>query len=134
MVDIATPKWRFLVEYIDKDGVIQTAEGMVPGTQETALKYVTKKYRSKSANGFFQRVEVTELAPGQTVKPTHSALTNTPAIPSCIAAKPQAQKPDTDTETKETFDKKTCFIYRYMGPIITNDSKAHEFYKVIPHI
>lgn len=138
------PRWHYFVRFIDNDGVEQEHEGNLPFiNQDSIMKYLARKYRPMARSGLFKELKVEEVTrpystpPEQTVcAAAVSSVLSTASRPPIVMNPQQmalTQPAAVTTPPKETFDKKACFIYRYMGPIETKDSKKHPFYEVVPH-
>ena len=132
------PNWEFKIEYVDADGVVVHDSGRVYAAESKSVyKYVAAKYRAKSVSGFFRALQVLELDTegGYVIgkEPEQYSIIEQvqDKIEERLAATKAAGKKG--KPKGEPFDTKPCFMYRYMLPIVTADSKQHEFYKVVPH-
>jgi hypothetical protein len=132
-------RWKYRVRYVSAEtGEPVTAEGMVPLiSQEVTLKYLGKKYRKLSKTGLLLEVSVEEVTKGQptvTAAAVSSALRNVSRPPVVTMNPGQATVPSPyAAPPPETFAKKACFIYRFMGQPSGAESKKHKFYEVVPH-
>lgn len=121
--EAARPNWKYEIEYVDKDGVVVHDRGSVRlSTATLVYKYVSAKYREKSMTGFFRSLKVVEIdKDGNEIgDPTDRSIVE--------------QVTDAASSSdKAVFDKKPCFVYQYVGQLVTQDMKQHKFYEVVPH-
>lgn len=128
-------KFKYLIEYVDKDGQVINFTGFsYLSTVLLVYKFIAVKHRKDSITGFFRRCDVIALDDdGKEIGDPHSQ--NVVEQMSAYSKEAVAKgKKAVSGEKKPDFDKKACFMYRYVGQLKTDDMKKHKFYETVPHV